>query len=87
MQWFENNKTIIGKLKGSDLEKAYHLILMKIGIKSSEAPIMKKSENKIIFHSKNYCPSLEACIILDLDTLRLLEQDMEHLIPCLDFKK
>lgn len=78
MQWFENNKTIIGKLKGSDLEKAYYLILMKIGIKSSEAPIVEKSENKIIFHSKNYCPSLEACIILGLDTREVCKEIYER---------
>jgi len=78
MQWFENNKTMICKLKGNDLEKAYHLILMKIGIKSSEAPIVKKSENKIIFHSKNYCPSLETCIILDLDTREVCKEIYER---------
>lgn len=78
MQWFENNKTMICKLKGNDLEKAYHLILMKIGIKSSEAPIVEKSENKIIFRSKNYCPSLEACIILDLDTREVCKEVYER---------
>ena len=78
MQWFESNKMMIRKLKGSDLEKAYHLILMKIGIKSSEAPIVEKSENKIIFHSKNYCPSLEACIILDLDTREVCKEIYER---------
>jgi tRNA(Arg) A34 adenosine deaminase TadA len=78
MQWFENNKTMIHKLKGNDLEKAYYLILMKIGIKSSEAPIVEKSENKIIFHSKNYCPSLEACIILDLDTREVCKEVYER---------
>ena len=78
MQWFENNKTRICKLKGSDLEKAYHLILMKIGIKSSEAPIVEESENKIVFHSRNYCPSLEACIILDLDTREVCKEIYER---------
>jgi len=78
IQWFENNKTIIRKLKGNNLEKAYYLILMKIGIKRSEAPIVEKSENKIIFHSKNYCPSLEACIILDLDTREVCKEIYER---------
>ena len=78
IRWFENNKTMIRKLKGNDLEKAYHSILMKIGIKSSEAPIVKKSENKIIFHSENYCPSLETCIILDLDTREVCKEIYER---------
>ena len=90
MRWFESNKIMIRKLIGSDLEKAYHLILMKIGIKSSEAPIVEKSENKIIFHSKNHCPSLEACIILDLDTRnickRIYERPTEELIRRLNPK-
>ena len=90
LRWFENNKTILRKLKGNDLEKAYHLILMKIGIKNSEAPIVKKSENKIIFHSKNYCPSLETCIILGLDTRevckKIYERPTEDLIRRLNPK-
>lgn len=69
IKWFEENKNnILKKLKGSDIEKAYQLILMKIGIKKGEAPIVEKSENKLVFYSKNFCPALEACKILGLDT-------------------
>jgi hypothetical protein len=43
IEWFEENKNeILNKLKGNDVEKAYRLILMKIGIKKNEAPIVKK---------------------------------------------
>ena len=74
IKWFEENKNkILKKLKGTDIEKAYQLILMKIGVKKSEAPIVEKSENKIVFHSKNFCPALEVCKILGLDTREVCE--------------
>jgi len=66
-RWFEQNKKSL-KLKGTDVEKSYQLILMKIGIKPNEAPIVRETKNKIVFHSKNFCPALEACKILRLDT-------------------
>jgi tRNA(Arg) A34 adenosine deaminase TadA len=66
--WFRNYTSSISKMKGTDVEKAYKLILQKIGINPKDAPIIEKSENKIVFHSKNFCPTLEACKILNLDT-------------------
>jgi tRNA(adenine34) deaminase len=68
--WFNNNKEkIVEELKGSDdIDKAYHLILTKIGIDEKEAPVVERSENKMIFHSQNSCPALDACHILGLDT-------------------
>ncbi|NPV71895.1 MAG: nucleoside deaminase [Firmicutes bacterium] len=43
-------------------------ILKKLEIAPDEAPVVTKTENKIVFHSKNFCPTLEACKILGLDT-------------------
>lgn len=72
--WFEENKNkIIKKLKGTDVEKAYQLILMKIGIKKDEAPIIEKTKDRVVFHSKNFCPALEACEILGLNTRKVCE--------------
>jgi len=68
INWFEKNRSLISELKGNDIEKAYRLLLMKIGIRGEEAPIIYKTNNKIVFHSRNFCPSLEACKILGLDT-------------------
>jgi tRNA(Arg) A34 adenosine deaminase TadA len=91
IKWFEENKNdIIKKLRGSDVEKAYQLILMKIGIKRSEAPIVKKTEKEIVFRSKNFCPALEACKILELDTRKIcklvFEKPTEELIKKLNPK-
>jgi tRNA(adenine34) deaminase len=67
--WFEENRDrIIPHLGGSEVEKAYQLILMKIGIAEKEAPITEKSDERVVFHSENSCPALDACEILGLDT-------------------
>jgi len=68
IKWFQENESLLlRKLKGDDLEKAYQLLLLKIGIKRTEAPVIEKTGKKIVFHSKNRCPSLEACKILNID--------------------
>ena len=45
------------------LERAYELLVRKLGIESAEAPIMEKDGRRILFHSTNFCPTLEACKI------------------------
>jgi tRNA(adenine34) deaminase len=67
--WFEENRNhIVPHLEGSEVEKAYQLILMKIGISEKEAPIVEKTDDRVVFHSVNSCPALDACEILGLDT-------------------
>lgn len=94
--WFKKNEDLIGKeLRGTDVEKAYQLLLMKLGIDRNEAPIVEKSDNRIVFHSMNFCPALEACRILGLDTAEVCrkhtEKATEGLIrmvnPNLDFSR
>lgn len=67
--WFgENRDDVIPRLKGSEVERAYQLILMKIGIAEKEAPIIEKTDDRLVFRSENPCPVLDACDILGLDT-------------------
>ena len=68
--WFnENREHVLRETSGdSEVEMAYQLILSKIGIDRSEAPIVEESEKRIVFHSQNPCPALDACQILGLDT-------------------
>ena len=69
LKWFEDNRDdILSRLEGSDLEKAYRLLLLKLGIDEDGAPVVEKTGKKIMFHSKNFCPTLEACKILGFDT-------------------
>ena len=53
------------------LENAYRMLLRKLDIPESEAPIVHKSADRIVFHSRNFCPTLEACKLLGLDTRRV----------------
>ena len=67
--WFESKKeSIRAELQGTEIERAYQLILMRLGISERDAPIVEKSKGRIVFHSINSCPALQACIILGLDT-------------------
>jgi hypothetical protein len=68
IKWFEDSLKLISELEGSDLEKAYRLLLLKLDITEAEAPIVCKNKSAIVFRSSNFCPSLEACRILGLDT-------------------
>lgn len=57
---------------GSDpLERAYRVLLLKLGITEADAPIVSKDQRRLVFHSRNFCPTLEACKLLGLDTRRV----------------
>ena len=54
---------------GKDIfHSAYRIILQKLGISEDQAPIVRCDEKHLMLHSSNYCPTLEACKLLDLDT-------------------
>jgi tRNA(adenine34) deaminase len=68
VKWFKekylNSKGNILK----EITDAYNLLIEKLEITSVEAPIVKKDENCLVIHSMNFCPTLEACKILNMDT-------------------
>ncbi|NPV90775.1 MAG: nucleoside deaminase [Firmicutes bacterium] len=68
LRWLRENPHVLEGLTGDDLDQAYQLLCLKLGIGAGEAPVVEKSGRRIVFHSGNYCPSLEACKLLDLDT-------------------
>ena len=70
IEWYceEGRKLIPGK--GDATEQGYQLLLKKLGTTEAEAPVVHRGRGRIVFHSKNFCPTLEACIILGLDTRR-----------------
>jgi hypothetical protein len=67
--WFEkeHDTAPVGDL----LDKAYSVLLRKLGIREDEAPVVRRDDRAIMFHSKNFCPTLEACQILGMDTRRV----------------
>jgi tRNA(adenine34) deaminase len=78
LQWFKNNSSTFSFINNDLLESAYNLLLCRFNIESSEAPVIYKNENRILFHSKNFCPTLEACRILDLDTKYICKKYNEN---------
>jgi tRNA(Arg) A34 adenosine deaminase TadA/transcriptional regulator with XRE-family HTH domain len=67
LSWFEANRPNIPS--GDDLvETAYRLLIHKLDIPPQQAPILDQGPRHIRFASRNFCPTLEACRILGLDT-------------------
>ncbi len=66
LDWFSKQK--INQVSNDCLNSAYRLFLRKLGITAEEAPIVERQKDRVTIHSKNFCPTLEACKILDLDT-------------------
>lgn len=88
--WFEENKSRFAFLSGNPLDAAYNLLLARFGIPPEEAPVIRKSDTMIVFHSQNFCPTLEACKRLGLDTRlvckHLNEDATNHLVQLIDPK-
>ncbi len=88
LEWFRENRSSFAFITGDLLDSAYRLLLERFGITPDEAPIIERNENSIVFHSMNFCPTLEACRILHLDTRnvckKLNENSTDLLIRQLD---
>jgi tRNA(adenine34) deaminase len=67
-KWFQENKSRFDFMSGDLLDSGYRLLLERFGITEKEAPVIRRSDREIVFHSLNFCPTLEACKILELDT-------------------
>ena len=68
LKWFTDHRSIYSSAGQDILETAYRVFLDKIGITAAEAPIVRRDPKRLVLHSKNDCPTLEACNILGLDT-------------------
>lgn len=76
LEWFAKHSF---KMTSDDcLDSAYRLFLEKLGIGPEDAPVVKREQNILVVHSINFCPTLEACKILDLDTRVICKQLNEH---------
>ncbi len=68
LHWFKNNYKPQNAKTSSILDEAYNLFISKLEIDPADAPIVERNKNNIIIQSKNFCPTLEACRILSMDT-------------------
>lgn len=70
-KWLQNNWEKMD-VKGIEVERAYNIFLLKyLNLDPNEVPIVKKTKKKIVYRSYNFCPVLEACRTLNLDTKRI----------------
>ena len=66
--WFSKHAKDFSLPADDPLKAGYRLLLLRFGIAPEEAPIVQRTEHSITFHSQNFCPTLEACRLLGLDT-------------------
>ena len=68
ISWFLENRNSFQILSGDPVDAAYRLLLARFRIPPKEAPIVSRTDRGVTFHSQNFCPTLEACRRLGLDT-------------------
>lgn len=78
VKWFQENYEKFSFINDDILVSGYRLLLTRFGITEKEAPIIKKTDTEIVFHSANFCPTLEACKIMGLDTRRVCKKINEN---------
>ena len=66
--WYSEYQSLLKTDKKDVLNSAYQLFLNKLGITAADAPVVSRDEKILVLHSRNFCPTLEACKILNLDT-------------------
>jgi hypothetical protein len=76
-EWYEKNKNKLD-LQGTDVRKAYNLLLKKLEINEKEVPIIYESETKITWRSYNWCPVLEACKVGNYFTKEVCKKGWEN---------
>jgi tRNA(adenine34) deaminase len=88
LAWWEANHLELD-LPGPLPRQAYTLVLQVfMGLDQREVPVVYEDDRTIIWRSTNFCPTLEACRRLELDTrvvCRAATEDaVQALIACLD---
>ena len=68
LRWYAEHGHCLADDGEDILHAAYRVLLEKLGITEDQAPIVRCDEKHLILHSSNFCPTLEACNLLDLDT-------------------
>lgn len=78
IKWFQENKIRFDFISQDLLDSGYRLLLERFRISTDEAPVVHKTDQTIVFHSMNFCPTLEACRILGLDTRHVCKKLNEN---------
>ena len=87
VRWFEAVREDIDLAPGP-VRAAYELLRRRFGASEDEMAVVRESPHEIVFRSSNFCPTLEACRILGLDTRRVCrrmnERSTDALVKRLD---
>ncbi|MCS7105873.1 MAG: hypothetical protein NZ942_00955, partial [Candidatus Aenigmarchaeota archaeon] len=74
LNWLDKNKCRL-RLKGNLLDLAYKIFYKEyLGLSSSDGRIVEKTENKLVTRWRNFCPVLEACKVLKLETKEICKK-------------
>lgn len=86
--WFCQNKAGLNIGDSHLLDTAHRLLITRFHAAEVEMPVVNRTEKQITFHSMNFCPTLEACRILRLDTRHvcklLNEESTDMLVKKID---
>ena len=74
LRWYSKNRSPVDGSNEKILDTAYRVFLKKLGVPRDQAQIVHRDEVSLVLHSSNFCPTLEACKILDLDTRYICRQ-------------
>lgn len=90
LAWWEENKDKLN-LTGSLPRQAFTMVLFEyMGINPKDIEVVYEDERKITWRSFNFCPILEACQRLGLDTRIVCketdEESVQDFIACLNPK-
>ena len=68
LQWFRFNHPDKTIPRDNEVLTAYRVLLDRLHTTEADCPIVYRDDRKLVFRSANFCPTLEACKILNLDT-------------------
>jgi hypothetical protein len=88
LAWWDERHTEL-QLIGPLPRQAYTLVFLTyMGLDPAGVPVVYEDQERIVWRSINFCPTLEACLRLGLDTRTVCraatERSVEALIHCLD---
>jgi tRNA(adenine34) deaminase len=90
VRWFQEERIDSTRTRDDMLMDAYRVLLKKFCIEEDQAPIVRRNSKEIVFRSMNFCPTLEACKILGLDTRKVCklynERSTDALVKLIDPK-
>lgn len=78
VQWWRQHERTIKRAGKDPLLLAYQALMSKMGIAPETAPVRRKTADRLVFHSRNFCPTLEACLLLGLDTRKVCRYSNER---------